>query len=209
LETTPEFDGHLPPMALPARRSGRPMQDIKLFSLQQRRASERHKRPWIARWSVDGRQRSRAFRTKAEAERYRSLLMHAQHAGEYFDDHSGEPVSWLPRPDDVSMHTWARRWLAEQWPEWRPRTRVSAVEALARLVPLLVPSSASPPPEGLRSYLSRTLVPDGDVPGEAACEQWLDRHCLALGQLTREVLANGRRVLRSTPRCCRGRASVS
>jgi hypothetical protein len=24
---------------------------------------------------------------------------------------------------DTPLHVWARRWVAEQWPEWWPRTR--------------------------------------------------------------------------------------
>ena len=69
----------------------------------------------------------------------------AVQSGEAFDDVTGEPVSWQPLPDQMQAHAWARRWLAEQWPEWAPRTRVSAVEALTRLVPLLV-AHGSPPP---------------------------------------------------------------
>jgi hypothetical protein len=33
---------------------------------------------------------------------------------------------------DVRVHEWSRRWLAEQWQEWQPRTRASAAEALGR-----------------------------------------------------------------------------
>ena len=40
--------------------------------------------------------------------------------------------------DEIQVYQWARRSLAEQWPEWAPRTRASAVEAITRLVPLLV-----------------------------------------------------------------------
>jgi hypothetical protein len=36
---------------------------------------------------------------------------------------SRQPESWLPQGDEVRVHSWARRWLAEQWPEWQPRTR--------------------------------------------------------------------------------------
>jgi hypothetical protein len=92
-------------------------------------------------------------------------------------------------PGDLPFHRWARRWLGEQWPEWQPRTRRSAVEALARLVPLVVRSSAPPVPEGLRSYLTATLGDLGAVDPEHDCERWLERHSLPLGQLTRDLLA--------------------
>lgn len=159
-----------------------------MFGVQRRSTSDRHQRPWIVRWAIDGRQRSRAFRTKAEAERYRSVLINAQRIGEVFDVATGEPLSWLPAADDVKAHTWARRWLAEQWPEWQPRTRTSAVEALARFVPLLATPVAAPPAQ-LRAHLLVSLPP-GPVDVDDPCEQWLERSCLALGQLSREVLAD-------------------
>ncbi|MGH9271207.1 MAG: tyrosine-type recombinase/integrase [Ilumatobacteraceae bacterium] len=154
----------------------------------QKRTGERNKRPWIVRWSVIGRQRSRAFRTRAEAERYRSGLLVAQQAGEMFDQTTGEPVSWLPLPDQLQVHEWARRWLSEQWSEWAPRTRTSAVEALSRLVPLLGTPTAPPPPARLRAHLVAWLPPNGE-PLDDAAARWLDQWCLQLGQLTRSVLA--------------------
>lgn len=165
------------------------MQDVKIFAVQHRAASERTKRPWIVRWSIDGPQRSRSFRTKTEAERFRSLLFEAQRRGEAFDPERGEPLSWLPAPGDLPFHQWVRRWLGEQWPEWQPRTRKSAVEASTRLVPLVVRSSAAPPPSTLRPYLVATLVPGANVDPDDACERWLQRHCLPLSQLNRELLA--------------------
>jgi integrase len=165
-----------------------------VFGLQHRAASERTKRPWIVRWRVDGRQRSKAFRTKTEAERYRSLLVHAQHVGEHFDEGTGEPDSWLPLGDDVQVHEWARRWLAEQWPEWQLRTRASAVEALARFLEALASQWGGRRPAGLRPHLVRTLPPDGAV-ADAQCEEWLDRWSVSLRQLNREVLAKVEREL--------------
>lgn len=168
--------------------TGRPLADVAVFSVQ-RRSGERNKRPWIVRWSLIGRQRSRAFRTKAEAERYRSALLVAQQSGEAFDETTGEPVSWQPLADEAKVHEWARGWLAEQWPEWAPRTRASAVEALTRLVPLLVPPTAPETPARLRAHLAAWLRPEGmSLDDESA--RWLDRWCLQLGQLSRQVLAS-------------------
>lgn len=175
-------------MALPTMSlTGRPLADVAVYSVQ-KRSGERNKRPWIVRWSLDGRQRSRAFRTKAEADRYRSGLLVAQQSGERFDIETGEPVSWQPLPDEIQSHDWARRWLAEQWNEWAPRTRASAVEAITRLLPLLVPPPAPAPPAGLRAHLRAWLPPDGfEADAEAAV--WLAHWSLQLGQLSRPVLA--------------------
>ena len=175
-------------MALPRfPLNGRPLADVSVYSVQ-RRSGDRNKRPWIARWSLNGRQRSRAFRTKTEAERYRSGLLVAAQSGEAFDDATGEPLSWQPLPDELRSHDWARRWLAEQWPEWAPRTRVSAIEALTRLVPLLVPPTAAKPPATLRAHLSSWLPPDGEEVDDEA-SRWLSEWSLPLGQLSRPLLA--------------------
>lgn len=167
--------------------TGRPLADVAVYGVQ-KRSGDRNKRPWIVRWAVTGRQRSRAFRTRPEADRYRSGLLVAQQSGERFDDETGEPVSWQPLPDEIQAHEWARRWLGEQWPEWAPRTRASAVEAVTRLVPLLVPPTAPHPPGGLRSHLSAWLPPDGVV-GDDEAARWLRDWSMQLGQLNRSVLA--------------------
>ena len=115
--------------------------------------------------------------------------LHALHMGERFDDQTGGPASWVPLPKDVQVHVWARLWLVEQWAEWQPRTRTSAVEALARFVAVLVPRRATTPPAGLRTHLVNTLPPGMSSHGDERCEQWLDRSCFTLGQLNRQILA--------------------
>jgi hypothetical protein len=139
----------------------------------------------------NGRQFSHSFRIKTEAERHRAALLVAKESGEAFDEATGEPVSWQPlpeQPDEIQAHEWARRWLAEQWSEWAPRTRVSQVEAITRLVPLLTPPNAPPPPETLRAHLVSSLRPGGLGLDDEA-EAWLEEWCLQLGQLSRPVLA--------------------
>lgn len=167
--------------------TGRPLADVAVYSVQ-KRTSERNKRPWVVRWAVRGRQRSRAFRTKVEAERVRSGLLIAQQSGETFDDETGEPMSWQPLPDQMQVHEWARRWLGEQWAEWAQRTRRSAIEALARLIPLLVLPTAPARPAGLRNQLVRWLPPDGERLDDPSAA-WLGQWSLELGQLNRSVLA--------------------
>lgn len=180
-------------MVLPARRgqpaSERPVQNVNIFALQHRAPSERNKRPWIVRWAVNSHQRSRSFRTKAEGERFRSLLFAAVRDGDHFDEKIGEPLSWLPKEGDTQIHEWARRWLAEQWHEWAPRTRASAVEAICRFVPLVVASNAPAPPAGLRAHLQVALRPDAEAPADNDCSRWLDAQGLRLTQLDRAVLA--------------------
>ena len=166
-----------------------PVQDVRIHGIQHRAASAKNKKRWVVRWTVEGRQRAKAFGTSNEANRYRSLLTAAQHRGERFDRETGEPESWQPRSDPMQVHVWVRRWLAEQWNEWQPRTRATAVEALARFVPLAVPETAPPPPDALRRHLMRTLAAGAEIHEADPCEVWLASWSLQLDGLNREVLA--------------------
>jgi integrase len=164
--------------------------DVRIFGIQDRSSRPESRKPRVARWKVDGKEHSRSFRTKAEADRFRSRLLVAQQDGERFDRPTGLPVLWLPQGADTQVHVWARRWVAEQWPEWQPRTRRGDVYSLARFIPLVTGPGAAEPPRAMRSYLCRTLPPDVDVDPDDPCERWLARWVLSLGDLEREVLAD-------------------
>lgn len=166
----------------------RPMQEVKVYGVQDRRSTVQAKLPWVVRYTIDGRHRSKSFRTRAEAERYRSLLLQAVQAGGRFDETTGEPESWQTPLRDIRVHEWSRRWLAEQWQEWQPRTRTSATEGLARFVTIAVEHGAKTP-EGLRVYLYSALSPDSEGEREAQYEKWMAKNCLTLGELDREQIA--------------------
>lgn len=163
----------------------RPTQQIQIYGIQDRRSTAQATRPWVVRWSIDGRHRSRSFRRKGEAQRFRSQLDRALGDGTRFDPVTGEPMTWHTPLGDLGLHEWARRWLAGEWAEWAPRTRKSAVEAMARFVALAV-DGRSQPPTDLRHYLQRTLAPTTEPAREPRVEAWLDRRCVRLGDLDRE-----------------------
>ena len=174
--------------------SGRPVEEVKIWGVQDRRASNRFARPWIVRWKVNNKTFQRHHRTRSEADHYRSLLLVAQRSGERFDPSSGEPTSWSESDADCPMHEWARRWLAEQWSEWQPRTRTSAVEALSRFVPLVLRGDAPAPDNDLRPYLVKALRPDCDEL-DPVQENWLTKWSVPLSVLDRPTLAEAERVL--------------
>ena len=166
----------------------RPIQRIKIYGVQDRRNAERLRLPWVVRYTIDGTHRSKSYRTRAEAERYRGALLQAVHNGDRFDLATGEPESWQLPLADLPVHQWVRRWLSEQWPEWQPRSRASASEALARFV-ILAGRPDAEPPSDLGSYLRSTLGPDTVSEREADQERWLDRNCLTLADLDRAVVS--------------------
>ena len=150
------------------------MQTVKVYGVQDRRSTTQAKLPWVVRYTIDGRHRSKSFRTRAEADRYRSLLMQAVQAGGRFDETTGEPEAWQTPLREVRVHEWSRRWLAEQWQEWQPRTRVSATESLAPFITIATEHGAKVP-EGLRVYLYTALAPGSER--DAQHEKWLAKNC--------------------------------
>jgi hypothetical protein len=176
-----------------------PLQDIKIWDIQARTKRANASRPWVLRWKVDGAERSRAFRTKSEADHVRARLVVAARGGEPFDRASGLPLSWQPAPEQRRLYEWVREWLAEQWPEWQPRTRISAVEALSRFVPAVRAPSAPPAPKNLRRYLIGALRPGSTIDEHDPCERWLRRWSPPLGDLSREAMAIAERQLTMGP----------
>jgi integrase len=165
----------------------RGFQELQVYGIQDRRASGKP-RPWIVRWSVDGQQRSKSFRTKSEGERFRSLLLQAIHDGEAFDATTGEPASWQAPLGDTNVYEWARRWLGEQWVEWQPRTRKSAVESLAKLVMLAVDQPVGKDEAELRHFLTDALPPGADSRG-GRWEKWIRDHSILLSKIDRHIVA--------------------
>ena len=48
---------------------------VKVYGVQDRRSTVQATLPWVVRYTIDGRHRSKSFRTRVEAERYRGLLL--------------------------------------------------------------------------------------------------------------------------------------
>ena len=167
----------------------RPMQVVKIYGVQDRRSTTQAKLPWVVRYTIDGRHRSKSFRTRIEADRYRGRLLQAVQDGGRFDESSGEPDAWQTPLGDLGVHEWARRWLTEQWAEWQPRTRTSAVEALARFTTIAIRAGAKPP-ERLRVYLYAALSAGSETHRDVVLERWLAKNCLTLGELDRERVAD-------------------
>lgn len=174
-------------MALPQNGANAAFQDIRVFGVQ-RRSGDRHQRPWIVRWSIDRRQHSRSFATKATAERFRTDLLLAEKSGGRFDASSGLPATWQQADNDERVDVWARRWVGEQWFEWAPRTRASALESLSRFLPLLVKRGAPPLSLQLRKALIASLAPTAAPSPEI--ERHFSRWGLTLRELDRELLAD-------------------
>lgn len=162
--------------------SGAP-QKVQVFALGRPRPGvEKAQRRYYVKWRVDGRDRTRSFKTRVEADRFRSGLLNAVQDGQRFDTASGEPTTWLEHSGAPTWWGWSQDWLALKWPQWSGHSRRSAVETLALLTPLLVRDGAPKQPSGLADWLRQTGYRPGSPP-EGAPAAWLDRWSIALHEI--------------------------
>lgn len=162
-------------------------QKVQVFAIGPPRAgATRDQRRWYVRWRVDGRDRTRSFKAKAEAERFRTQLQYHASEGTTFEPETGEPVAWA-----LAKRTWwewSREFLTLKWPQWSGNTRRTAVEAVAMLTPLLVRKGAVPP-DGLQVWLRSTgCLPLEQLDLDDPMVRWLDRWSIPLNEITPPVL---------------------
>lgn len=162
-------------------------QRVQIFGLGlPSKGTPKEKRRYRVRWRIDGRDRMRRFKTKAEAERFRSQLQSAVVEGLRFDLDSGLPETWVRRSE--TWWSWSCEWLALKWPDWAGHSRRSAVEAMVAITPAMVRSSASSPPDGLNSWLWNVGFRPGEEVPPGRELVWLERWSLPLDEITPAVL---------------------
>jgi integrase len=146
-------------------------QRITIMRIQDRRVRGTN-RPWIARWTVDGREHSRSFETEALANDFTASLRAAVRQGHMFDGRTGMPSAWLASREPLV--DFAVNYVRVQARTWARATVDTVVEGIARGILLSAPTSAPEPPPATRDQLRRLLkgtssVLDPDV------EVWLTR----------------------------------
>ena len=144
---------------------------------------------WTVRWTVDGREKSATLAKKAQAERHRSKLMQAADRGEAFDVETGLPDSMVREVSSVTWYQHACAFADVRWPKVAAKGRISLVEGLVAVTPVLVTSHrGAPDAEVLRQALRRWAFnpPRGGSPMPAEIEKalrWLDRSSVPVSAL--------------------------
>ena len=129
---------------------------VTIYAIEDRKGQK--KTTYRVRWVVAANRFGEAFRTKQLAEAYRALLITAARNGEGFDTETGLPVSMERERRDVSFYQHALDYTASAWPAVAAKTRVSIIEALSRVVPVVVRDIAgAPSPDVLRRALRKQL----------------------------------------------------
>jgi integrase len=170
--------------------------DVRVWAIRVRK--DRPK-PYMVRWKVGtGAPKAKSFRTQALADSYRSGLVQATRRGEAFDTDSGLPESQFRERESVTWYQHALDYIDVKWASAAGKSRISIVETLTAVTPVLVRSEAgSPHPVVLRNALRRwAFVPDrgDDVPPEVrAALAWLRRQSLPITALQDDKIL--RRVL--------------
>ena len=152
------------------------------------RSDRNGQRRYWTRWRIDGRDRTRSFKTKAEAERLRSRLVVAQAEGLRFDLATGYPIEW--HRSEATWWSWSSEWLALKWPQWAGNTRRSGVEALVAVTAAMVKPRAPRPPAGLKQWLL-DLGYRPDLPDSVRADRelaWLERWSVPLAELTPSIM---------------------
>ena len=154
-------------------------QRISIWSVQNR-ASRGTARPWVARWSIDRRGRSRSFSHKREAEDFLARLRVAKLEGVRFSSDTGEPETWGQPAMGITAAGWVKRWFDEQSATMKPTTRTGHAEAAARILPHLVRQRAPEAPDRIRSAIQDWLAGRSEQPA------FLRRWSIPLSDLTPE-----------------------
>ena len=105
---------------------------IRVQSIQDKRYRKTPE-PWVARWTINGKAKSKSFKTRVLADDFRSQLNIAAGQLVDWDESSGLPISWSP-VSTPTVAECATALLAEEWEELSPNSRRSLTEALARFV---------------------------------------------------------------------------
>ena len=150
---------------------------VTIHSIEARKG---RKTTYRVRWVVAGNRFGESLATKQLAEAYRATLITAAGNGEGFNTETGLPVSMDRKRRDVSFYQHALDFTVSAWPAVAAKSRVSIIETLARVVPVVVRDLAgAPDPDVLRHALRKKLN-QGQHAGDLDQDQ-----AKAIGWLTR------------------------
>ena len=136
--------------------------------------------PYRVRWLVNGRRFGESFVKIALADSFKAQLISAARRGEAFDLETGLPESMVRKLRDVTFFDHAMEFTAVTWKDAAAKSRVSVIETLSRVVPVVTRDlKGAPDPDVLRAALRKNLNqgPTAGIPdqAEARALAWLAR----------------------------------
>jgi integrase len=151
--------------------------DVRFWTIDVRK---NRRTPYRVRWVVAGQTFSDSFSTRELADSFRSQLRTRARLGEPFDTESGLPESMLRKRRDVSFLDHAREYVAFAWPDVAAKSRISIIETLSRVVPVLTREvPGAPDPAVLRRALRKNFNQGGRAgvlsQAESRAVAWLEK----------------------------------
>jgi hypothetical protein len=105
------------------------MNKVAIFSLGY---NEKLPKPHLVKWTVSGRHKPKAFRTKAEAQKFHRRLQRALEDGLDFSSNTVLPVTWTKSL--TSFVACSEEYIATKWGSLSPRSRESLTACTAVVV---------------------------------------------------------------------------
>ncbi|GAA4997485.1 tyrosine-type recombinase/integrase [Yinghuangia aomiensis] len=139
---------------------------VKIWAIRKNTTSKRPS--YQVRWSVDGREFSAVYGTKALAESHRADLVKATRNGEGFDTETGLPDSLMPKPKAVTWYEFAALYVDMKWKDAAAKSRDGMTDALATVLPSLAEEQPTRPSDRVlrRALRYFYLAPASREPGE-------------------------------------------
>ncbi len=152
--------------------------DVRFWKIETRSGTKRT--TYRVHWFVAGEHFTESFPIKALADAFRSQLMAAATKGEAFGTETGRPISHARASTDVSFLDHSREYVAAAWNDVAAKSRVSILETLVRVLPVVTRDlPGEPDPAVLRKALWKQLnqgqhagPPD---PDETRAIKWLEK----------------------------------
>jgi len=157
--------------------------DVRFWQIETRKGKTvTYRVRWVGQFSD-------SFTTKELAESHRAKLRAAARHGEGFGTETGRPESMVRTLRDVSFYEHCAEFAAATWPVSSAKTRLSVIETLTRVVPVVVSDhKGAPDPAVLRSALRKTLNPGGHAgeldEDETRAVAWIARASRPVGSST-------------------------
>jgi integrase len=111
--------------------------DIRVWAIRVRKGRPK---PYQVRWKVGTAVFAKSFGTRALADSFRSGLIQATRRGEAFDTVTGLPERQVRKQTAVTWYQHALDYIDMKWPAAAGKSRISAVETLTAVTPVLVKS---------------------------------------------------------------------
>ena len=159
--------------------------DVRFWHIEERDDGRARFR---VRWTVAGRRFNRSFVAKSLADSFRGQLREAARTGESFSTVTGLPQSLARREYDVTCYEHADEFVAAIWPSAAAKSRVSLLETLSVVLPVLTRDlGGAPDPDVLRLAVRHALNRNEHAQrpdlAELRALGWLKRASLPIGAL--------------------------